>query len=78
MFESICSADLLGHKVMVPCNYRGILNAEYGANWVKPDRQSSLRTYGDQIYWSSHFATYSYQVNEPLFNFKVKVLLLLM
>ena len=36
-FEKVCSAELLNHKVMVPCDPVEYLNAEYGVDsWQEP------------------------------------------
>ena len=37
-FNTLCSAELLNFKVLVPCDPIGYLNNEYGnfKNWIKP------------------------------------------
>ena len=36
-FDKVCSAELLNHKVMIPCDPVQYLNTEYGRDtWIKP------------------------------------------
>lgn len=52
---TLCSADLLGHKVQVPCDTLKVIFADYGAEWVKPistwDYESSPKNKGKNHYW---------------------------
>ncbi|KAG8192762.1 hypothetical protein JTE90_009782 [Oedothorax gibbosus] len=52
---TLCSAELLGHKVMVPCQTEGVIAMEYGAKWMVPvakwNYEHSIWNRGPNIYW---------------------------
>ncbi|GFQ75697.1 fukutin [Trichonephila clavata] len=54
---SLCSADLLGEKVLVPCDTKKIITTEYGPNWTERVREwdwtSSFYNKGPEIHWDS-------------------------
>ena len=52
MFKEICSAELYGNKILVPCRYDEILTREYGEGWIKPDKHHFLKSAGKQVFWS--------------------------
>ena len=63
-FESVCSAEVFGRKIMVPCNYEQLLLAEYGEGWVKPDKKHFLKTSGARAHrswWTEDESFYTYQ-----------------
>ncbi|GBM33696.1 Fukutin [Araneus ventricosus] len=53
---SLCSAELLGHKVLVPCETEQVIATEYGSNWMQPvaewDYENSIKNRGPNIYWN--------------------------
>ncbi len=54
-FNEFCSAELLGFKVMVPCDPVKYLNNEYGPDWKKPKKSSYTWPNLDRIHgldWS--------------------------
>ncbi|XP_054707245.1 ribitol-5-phosphate transferase FKTN-like isoform X2 [Uloborus diversus] len=52
---TLCSCDLLGEKVTVPCETEKCISAEYGPEWMKPvsswNYESSIKNRGPNIYW---------------------------
>ena len=36
IFESICSAELFGTKVLIPCSFLNVIQEDYGKNWKLP------------------------------------------
>ncbi|GFU06262.1 fukutin [Trichonephila clavipes] len=62
---TLCSADLLGEKVLVPCNTEKIITTEYGPNWTERIREwdwtSSFCNKGPEIYWDSNRKKNVYQ-----------------
>ncbi|XP_055947278.1 ribitol-5-phosphate transferase FKTN-like [Argiope bruennichi] len=55
---SLCSAALLGEKVLVPCETETILKTEYGPNWTQPiskwDWKNSFFNKGPEIHWENN------------------------
>ncbi|XP_054158537.1 ribitol-5-phosphate transferase FKTN-like [Oppia nitens] len=53
----LCSAELVGLKVLVPCTAEAVVRAEYGPEWYKPETEWSylLSAYniGPYRYWST-------------------------
>ncbi|KAF8764557.1 Fukutin like protein [Argiope bruennichi] len=64
---SLCSAELLGHKVLVPCETEKVIITEYGSNWMQPvtswNYESSIKNRGPNIYWDKKMLEKVYQDN---------------
>lgn len=62
-FQTICSGEIFGKKILVPCMYEGVLKSEYGDEWVVPNTKHFLkgqkRTHRSG--WSINEAPYAYQ-----------------
>lgn len=62
-FQNICSGEIYGQKILVPCAYDDVLKSEYGDKWVIPDThhflKSQPRTHRSS--WQLHEAPYAYQ-----------------
>jgi hypothetical protein len=50
-FKSLCSAELLNHKYMIPCDPVSYLDKEYGPGWKSP--QSKNYTWSNVQYWKN-------------------------
>lgn len=63
IFEHICSAEVLGMKVHVPCDYDALLVTEYGPEWVTPDEHHFLKYQKRQhrTYWDEKESVFAYQ-----------------
>ena len=63
IFQDICSAEALGVKIMVPCDYESLLVTEYGPQWVTPDEHHFLIRQPRQhrTFWDESEATAAYQ-----------------
>ncbi len=47
-FKKVCSAELLNHKFMVPCNPVEYLNNEYGTDWQLPKADLSMTIFSQK------------------------------
>ena len=63
IFDDICSAEVLGMKIHVPCDYDALLRTEYGEEWVTPDEHHFLKYQPRQhrTFWDEKEATSAYQ-----------------
>jgi hypothetical protein len=61
--DQICSAEVLGYKIHVPCLYELHLETEYGKEWVTPDEQHFVKNQPrqHQTFWNEKEATHAYQ-----------------
>lgn len=59
----LCSIELLGYKLLAPCDSEKILLAEYGPNWRKPNKDwnyaSSSFNYGPSYPFPSNIPQYT-------------------
>ncbi|CAL1266111.1 unnamed protein product [Larinioides sclopetarius] len=64
---TLCSAELLGHKVLVPCEAEKVIVTEYGSNWMTPvtswNYESSIKNRGPNIYWDKNMLAKVYLDN---------------
>ncbi|GIY68880.1 fukutin [Caerostris darwini] len=64
---TLCSAQLLDHKVLVPCETEKVIITEYGPEWMKPvtswNYESSIKNRGPNIYWDKSMLEKVYQNN---------------
>lgn len=63
MFGNICSGEVLGYKIHIPCDYEQVLETEYGKEWVTPDERQYLKYQPRQhrTYWDEKESTHAYQ-----------------
>ena len=63
VFSTVCSGEILGHKIMIPCHYDELLTEEYGHEWVTPDENHFLKYQPRQhkTYWPEEEGFYAYQ-----------------
>lgn len=61
---TLCSGELVGEKVLIPCNAEKITAAEYGRNWMVPVKKwhfdSSPYNLGPLLYWSNQVVNRAY------------------
>ncbi|XP_035219244.1 fukutin-like isoform X2 [Stegodyphus dumicola] len=62
---TLCSGDLLGERVQVPCETEKVIIAEYGPEWSLPVPnwyyESSIKNRGPNIYWDNSRVKLSYK-----------------
>lgn len=63
LFDHICSAEVLGKKIHVPCNYEAVLETEYGPEWVTPDEHHFLirQKRRHLTYWDQSESMFAFQ-----------------
>jgi hypothetical protein len=63
IFSTVCSGEILGQKIMVPCHYNELLTEEYGPEWITPDEHHFLKYQPRQhrTYWPEEEGFYAYQ-----------------
>ena len=63
IFSTVCSGEVLGQKIMVPCHYDALLTEEYGTGWSVPDETHFLKYQPRQhrTYWTEEEGFYAYQ-----------------
>lgn len=63
IFETVCSGEVLGYKILVPCRYDLLLTGEYGKEWIVPDERHFLKYQPGQhrTYWTEEEGLHAYQ-----------------
>jgi fukutin len=64
---TLCSAELIGYKVLIPCNPEEVIRAEYGEEWRKPVKRwnyaTSAYNLGPMKHWSPDVVNNTYTEN---------------
>lgn len=62
-FDKLCSGEIFGNKILVPCRYDDVLESEYGEKWVVPDPKHFLKSQSrtHRSGWAIGEAPYAYQ-----------------
>ena len=75
-FNETCSADLLDHKVLVPCKPIEYLNLEYGRieNWMVPRKKNYIWTNLEKKFtnWTESQWVHAIKFYSPRFGFDRK------
>ncbi|KAI1304111.1 Fukutin [Halotydeus destructor] len=73
-YRKLCSAEVHGTLMMVPCSFNDVLVREYGPEWVVPDTKHVLKGIGKRVYWPEKYALDTYQcLGKKNFNIKKHV-----
>lgn len=61
-FTELCSSDLFGYIVHIPCDPIPVIKSDYGVNWTQPSESHGLgKNYGEFYYWPPDKVNQSYQ-----------------